>query len=391
MSLQFSMALMETLAEGVILLGKDGQMTDHNRAARPWLKRCLGSAPAIAEAIQKAAQSSVQSAVRVDSIFESSAHTSEFYLCKNGVKGFAIVIAKISPAPPTPYAESGACFSLLSEDLRHTLTQLRLQLEKTAPFNLQEMAQTQLQTLRLSRYLIAMEQLCDLHQGDAFLWGDRVSLQDITRECIDELSTRRDDFSFNQANTGEAGGQDMFFGHAPWLKVAVKGLLECLGESVPEPCRIEIRVWQNGGFVMLTGAPGQPSHPTSILVKPDPDRSLEARATVDIRLVICQRIADLHGGQLKIVALEPSQPDAHLRGIESFMLSLPTNKLPQSRDPAACADCIFARQAELYAEDLAFLVPRPPAGNTISNDELDFLAQVTTHPAPSPQTRDNAK
>lgn len=43
-----------------------------------------------------------------------------------------------------------------------------------------------------------------------------------------------------------------------------------------------------------------------------------------------------------------------------------------------CATCLFPRQAEMYAHDLALLLPHRPAACTVSDEELDFLTQLTS-------------
>lgn len=48
------------------------------------------------------------------------------------------------------------------------------------------------------------------------------------------------------------------------------------------------------------------------------------------------------------------------------------------RRPSECANCLFPQQAVMYAQDLVLLLPHRPAGSTISNEELDYLAQITS-------------
>ena len=355
-SLSLNSALMERLAEGVILLNPQAQVTDYNRAARPWLKACLAGAAALSQLLGKVAAGTVQLPLRVDSVFAPTASTTEFHLCKNEPHNFALLITGHQPpsAALPEVAAQDSFFFLLGEDFRHELSRLREQITLAAPDTAAQLARVQQQSGRLSRLLIAMEQLCELHEKDAFFQGERVNLQTLSEAVIAELPRRRGDFSINQAQSDAPDQQGMLFGDAGWLKIALKGLLEGIADTAPTLCQIEIRVRQSGGFVVLTGhfsqafarAPGPPSRAL-------PQSTLSAGP--DTRIAICQRIVALHGGQLKIVSQPAAQADDPLRGIESFHLSLPTGAPLLGRNLAACTNCLAPRQAEQYARDLAAL------------------------------------
>jgi hypothetical protein len=180
--------MLEKMTEGVIVLNPEGQVTDYNRAAKPWLKACLAGASALAALIGKVRAGQLQVPVAVQGVFQQAAGRADFYLCRNEPSAFAIFITSPTPAtqsPPTAATASpqtglgpDSFFALLGEELRHELTRLRLQLaEAPVPADsANQLARVQQQSLRLSQLLVAMEQLCELHEQDAFFQGDRVHL-----------------------------------------------------------------------------------------------------------------------------------------------------------------------------------------------------------------------
>jgi hypothetical protein len=381
-NLSLNSALLEKLTEGVISLNMKGVVIDYNQAALPWLKHFMTCETELGSLIHEITRGVVQAPVSIASMHPSSPHSEDFHLCKNGADGFAIFITLQVTAPSALTIQEDKFNSLLSKDFRHELSDFRQFLEQTSSRSSADVEQLNKQSLRLSRLLISMESLCELQQADSFLVEERVSLQNIIQEAIAELPLRRSDYSINPELSGDASKQGMVFGHAQWLKVAIKGLLEGIGASAPPHCRIEIRVRQNGGFVVMTGTFSSFFSQRSAVAKtagcPGPALTTDA----DLNLSICRRIVALHGGQLKIVPLDPEQSDVVLRGVESFTLVLPTGAPSLGRGLNDCANCLYPKQAELYAQDLAYLLPRQPAGATISNEELDCLAHISASSFP---------
>jgi hypothetical protein len=364
--------MLEKMTEGVIVLNPDGQVTDYNRAAKPWLKACLAGASALAALIGKARAGQLQLPVAVDGVFQQAAGGADFYLCRNEPSAFAIFITAPPPTARTPAtAAAGSSqadlgpdsfFALLGQDFRHELAALRQRLaEPPVPADsANHLAQVQQQSLRLSQLLVAMEQLCELHEQDAFFQGDRVPMGALVDAAIAALPSRRSDYCVNRDLSDADGKQGMLFGDARWLGIALTALLEEMGASAPVQAQVEIRVRQAGGFVVLTGQcrpflgqSGRPAAPASPAAQ-----ATFTSFSADIRMVICQRIVALHGGQLKSVALDADQADPKRRGMASFVLSLPTGAPLYGRRLAACASCLAPRQAEQYAQDLAALLPQ---------------------------------
>ncbi len=371
--------MLEKMTEGVIVLSPDGQVTDYNRAAKPWLKACLAGAGALAALIGKVRAGQLQVPVAVDGVFQQAAGGADFHLCRNEPSTFAIFITAPAPATRTPSTAAtvspqtglgpDSFFALLGEDFRHELTRLRLQLAQ-APVpadSANQLARVQQQSLRLSQLLVAMEQLCELHEQDAFFQGDRVHIGELIDATIAALPSRRSDFSVNRALSDADGKQGMLFGDARWLGIALTALLEEMGASAPVQAQVEIRVRQAGGFVVMTGqclpSSGRSARPAGA-ASPVAKASFTSHTSLsaDIRMAICQRIVALHGGQLKSVALDADHADPQRRGMASFVLSLPTGAPLYGRRMAACASCLAPRQTEQYAQDLAALLPQLKSG-----------------------------
>ena len=96
----------------------------------------------------------------------------------------------------------------------------------------------------------------------------------------------------------------------------------------------------------------------------------------DIRISVVRSIFELHGGHLDVVEVDSGNLDECMRGIESFTLVLPTSAPYLQRRQDACRTCAVSNQTEAYAKDLASLTINDLVSATLSNEELDFLAQV---------------
>jgi hypothetical protein len=57
----------------------------------------------------------------------------------------------------------------------------------------------------------------------------------------------------------------------------------------------------------------------------------------------------------------------------------PPDQLPTGgHSQGVCARCVYTQQAELYARDLAYLLPRRPVGAGLSDEEHAYLSHITT-------------
>lgn len=381
MNLTLNAALLEKLAEGVIVLGNDGRVTDFNRAAVPWIKPCQERAAEIDALIRQIVVGEVQAPVSIAHLFRASSANADIYLCKSGPKSFAVLIATRQAGPAAIAPPQDKYQSLLGEDFRHELSDLRQLLDQDPAHNGPQTSPLQKKSNRLSRLLVAMEQLCELQRSDIGVYARQESLQTMVQEVIADLPTRRGDYSINTELSSKPDTQGTLYGHVEWLKVAIKGLLLGIGEGAPTDCQVEIRVRQNGGFSVMTGNFSSAFSKKKSAPVPETASDAILSTAADIRLAICQRIVALHGGQLRVVGMEANTADRHPRGIESFTLTLPTGAPPQGHGLVDCAKCLYPQQAELYAQDLAFLLPRQPVGAKVSKEELECISRITTSAA----------
>lgn len=388
MNLELDMRLVEQMVEGVIQLGPDGLVTDFNRAARPWIRSCLAAAPKLQLLIRQVADGSLKAPVAVDLgvLPDSGAGTVSVHLCKREPKGYVLFITPQQAAAPLPALEERDAdfFRLLDQETRHELSHLR---DALASVPRSEPAQggALLQAVdRVSRLLVAFDQLAELHQIDAFNQGARLSLSTLIEDVLREMPRQKCDYRVRSEPGSSPQAMGVLYGDAHWLKCALRSLLEGLGDSAPPHSQIELRVRQNGGYTVLSShffhAAGAGRAPAG--AAPGPSTIL--RLDAGIRTQICRRILELHGGRLSITHTGTAQEAEHGEGIESFDLVLPISAPGQAGSLAACANCPAGKQAEKYAQDLAFLIPNPPAESNVSDEEMELLAQISAS-GPSPQ------
>jgi len=103
----------------------------------------------------------------------------------------------------------------------------------------------------------------------------------------------------------------------------------------------------------------------------------------ELRHAISQITSGARTAPLSIASLFKSvvpRADYYLSqsGVQSYALFIVPTLPVAAHGPADCANCLYPRQAEMYAHDLALLLPQRHAGSTVSSEELDFLAQLTS-------------
>ena len=69
MNLDIDSLLLERMFEGVTFLNRKGQITDFNRALRPWLKCCASVAPQPDQLIKQVATGAISASVNGTEIF----------------------------------------------------------------------------------------------------------------------------------------------------------------------------------------------------------------------------------------------------------------------------------------------------------------------------------
>lgn len=383
MNTNIDIRLMEEMTEGVIFLNRAGHILDFNRAARPWLKPCFSATEKIANLINDSLCSKSTAPVPISFLEQAAGHTQSVnvHLCTNGLSGFVLFItaqrAYTAGLAQATASEKPESFSLVGAEIRHELTHMRDRIATlTASVGLSDLTAVNQSSERLSRLFVVMDQLSRLNQGESLDMEQRLSPQDLINEVLADMTTQSCDFAINQELSNSPQQLGMLYGDSEWLKCGLKGLLESIGDSGPPRGKVELRVRQSGGFLVLTGGFTNTARPRIVSPPCNANVAPIIGTQPDIRISIARRIFELHRGQLKVFEMDSNNPDEHSRGIEAFSLSLPTGVPHQAQRPIACNDCPSARQAEAYARDLAFLLPTTHTNSQVTQDELDFLKNV---------------
>ena len=408
MELSIDMPLLNALQEGVVLLNQAGQVTDFNRAARPWLKACAKAQPLLAEHIQHqikhrapGADPSPVAIVPLEPFepFESlkplellgrasqATLAPGLHLCRHGPQGYALVIAPGQPQTHIAAEPQTHLFDLLGEAIRHEFTHWRSALDHAAPPPQPAPALADLarQSQRLSRLLVVFDQLSPLRNDQSPNQSERLSLMALTQAVLAAMPQRRADYALMVAPGASARQHGMLYGHATLLTAGLRALLESLDQGAPSHSQIELWVRQSGRHVVLnsrfaSGSAVRPRSPAPAALGGEaPGLHLEA----DLRLPLARRIVELHGGQLSTEPLHAAPGKPHRPGIAAFTLLLPTGAAGEPQRRPECIDCPTSRQAEAYARDLASLMTRPDSAADISGEEIAFLMHVITNP-PAP-------
>lgn len=150
-------------------------------------------------------------------------------------------------------------------------------------------------------------------------------------------------FSVNEPPAGIAP----VYGNKRWLDLMLSCLVHELDKGINPEEKIVFTLRQLGNFMLLTNtvetpALRQSSHPVMTLLP-----------EVDLPLGFCRRIAELHGGSLRLEIEEEGARQV----LTGFTLSMPTSVQGKAQI-RQCADCPMTEQIECYAADLAELMDR---------------------------------
>ena len=381
MNLGLDMKLQEDLAEGVIHLSPDGQVTDFNRAAVPWIKYAIVARNPLRQQIEEITRGTLKPPVQIelpDTADQELLHYT-IHLCTAGPKGYALFISsKRTQAEVTAQAANdNDFFRLLGSQTRHELTLLREKLSESRQDGAAVGPSLTEQSDRLSRLLIAFDQLSRLHQADAFQSGERLSLWRLVKQLIDESPRDRCSFFITPKVESKSEAQSVIYGDATWLETSIRTLMTAIAETAPPHSKVEMRLSLSGGYIVLSShfatASGGETRDRPVLLAPG---DLALRLDTDIGRQICHRVVEMHGGQL--VVTESDRAKNGVAGIDSFSASFALSAPSRAGSSAACSVCPMAMQMEKYAKDLAFLLTRQPVLATTSTQELQMLSKLLT-------------
>lgn len=368
MRLNFNLDLLGKLSDGIILLNRQAQIVSSNQAAQPWTKQTRSMLSVLKNLINLEVRGRIELPIKLGQWtckIDQSERTAVSWLIKDGAFEYAIFIA---PDASQTSANGQFCLSqiheigfinLLGEDARTQLGLLRLMLSPSEQLDATGVAA---QCVRVENLLQSVCELAQLLGRDEVFASERLALPDIVRNSMalarTSASVHRPDFVLDAAPT-DIG---VVYGHAQWLGYALRVLFEALKTSAPARCQINIGLRQMGNFVVLTGRVG-PSQttPSSKLQPMQTGQPANAAGfqhrDAKIHMLMCQRIIELHAGQLKLSLLQDSTAhDDAAQALESFTLTLGTGLPTHERSRASCVECPHVLQEQAYATDLAQLM-----------------------------------
>lgn len=377
--LHLSHAAADRLRDGILYLDAHGRVSAFNPAAQAWVRACEAESKTLAGLIDKSRRGGLPLPIRLGLFSQCETcpkGVPEVWLDRDCRQGFVLLVihqpdaegvevqsgavqsdgAILAPAMPGNVLNADF-MSLLGkqtiENIRH-LSRILAEL-KANPGALSD-PENQEKLASASQCLGQVGDLAELYQQDEVFADERFGLAPLLAELIPQLPRRTGPDAIRYVyQEGENIGQ--IYGHRRWLKQAIFSLLGQMGEGCPPGYGVQISLRQLGDFVVVTGrvlvdrdhlTATQKSHIASASLK----RASTPTGTEQgfgLRLPLCQRIVDLHGGTLGVVKIE----DSATPQLESFMLSLATGLPTHDRSRVSCADCRIRKQSMVYALDLA--------------------------------------
>ena len=358
-------AMLEQIAEGVILLDRQANHLHVNPPAQRWVDQTQRVAEALKRLIADEIKDRVALPVRIDPCYASHPQPpAAAWLVKNGRAGYAVwfqlhpnaIRAQTVQLPMAKNQEPGLVALLGQESMEELKAVARLLRDSGA-------APTSALRERMGRagqLLEALTDLAGLMQRDTVFQDERVPVNPLIEGILPKLPRFQRDHSVDHAFHPDKEVSATIYGHSAWLRYALEVLLNGLSGSAPARTRIEVSSRQMGDFIVITGhvngAVRTGAAPTA------PPSAVEAalpRHDARVQMMMCRRIIELHSGQLKLELLDvPPGSTGDVVPIESFTLTLASGVPEHERSRASCAECRYPLQAQAYANDIAILLSR---------------------------------
>jgi signal transduction histidine kinase len=363
--LNFTMPMLEKMNEGVIVLDRQAKILTSNRAAEPWLASAKALEPALKRLIDEEVQGRTTMPVRIDLAAHqktNSVPTADVWVSKNGRRDYAIFIspprriAVLAAPEVSPQLSEKRYVSLFGDEVRQQLALLQSMLQPSQeglPHDGQAIAK---QAVRVDQLLKDISDLTLLMHRDLVFAEERVSPAALLTELVPAVQHEQQATGCNVTFTAATGQQGVVYGSASWLRYALRVLVEGLIQGAAKYSRIALDTRQLGNFIVITGrVTGVDLHPFAKLYTSAPAAEPAVPPSDGaMRLLICQRIVDLHGGQLKLQRIpSPDEEAATVPSVESFTLTLATGLPMHERTRVSCSDCRYTLQAQSYAADMA--------------------------------------
>lgn len=364
-------AMLEQIAEGVILLDRQANPLQANPPAQRWVQQTQRVAEALKRLIADEIKGRVALPVRIDPCYASlPAAPSASWLIKNGRSGYAIWFQQRAErrsehvvAPPASKNPEPGLVALMG---REAMTELRQVAQQMREPGAQKLPAWQDRLARAGQLLEALTDLAGLMQRDLVFQDERVEINPLIAGILPELRRFQRDHSVQYEFYPDEERSGTVYGHSAWLRYAIEVLLDGLSNTAPARSWIEVSSRQMGDFIVITGgvnsahqasaAKGQGqlgAAPAGPVPKPVP------RHDARVQLMMCRRIIELHSGQLKLELQDvPPGSTGDVVPVESFTLTLASGVPDHERSRASCADCRYTLQAQAYANDIAILMSR---------------------------------
>ena len=371
---------LEKLSDGVILLDCHGQISDFNRAAKPWLASTALAAKAIADMVELAIGAKIEVPVSVHLFPQSDPLTRacEVTLCRNGSNGFLLLFTPIRGTGTlgTTDWHANSVSDLISDEIRHELNDLVRELEAVQDgISEADLLRVGRHSQHLRSMFASMDELARIAQSGSMFPGERLSVLELLKEAIGLIPHRHCAYGINAPAAESADKIGYIYGNSRWMVSAFLGLLECMEEGAPSSSRIVLRVGQSGGYVSITaGSAVALEQGHAFRAPPEVPLGRAVRLQNSIRVPLARRIVELHGGLLTVHGIEQSDLDTTV-SIESFIVQLPTGS-PANERNKECETCAVNQQATVFALDLAALMPSQKSEAAISDDERSALMHI---------------
>jgi len=380
MHLIFDFDTIEAMSDGVVLLGRDGQITDFNQAAKHWLPLCSKSADKIKAILTKTLRNKSKTPLLLDLFSEDQSANAlyEVRLCNEGNNGFALLFTKkrFSVIAVSEVWKKNNFMQLMGDAMRHDLTEIIHEFDEV--LNAQTsvaMASVKSHAQHLQSMFAAVEQLSRLADVTSMYPGDRVEVRKLLRSSIAAMQPSRCDYYKDVGSDMSAKEIGFLYGNESWLRCAITALLKGLEAGVPYRSQVNLTARQHGGFVTISAKSSSASLKRGVGTfhsQTSNDSNLHLVASTQVPLA--RRIIELHGGMLHVTELDPENSDKSF-AIESFILQLPSGS-PVSQRSASCQSCIVIQQNVAYAYDLAALTPCTPSEAHVSDEERALLTSI---------------
>jgi signal transduction histidine kinase len=357
--------LFERLDDGLVWVSADGEIKYANSHAT----RMTGLKPGarLKEGrISKATQAIASGAVRqsMDMAYEASADDRLPLIHAHLTAGLAAGEAWMYLAPPAPYGDALALNNLMTvirSDLAAPLAQLAKQLDGALTRQDAEALRTATLTAKsLSETLHRLVDLADLWQSDSLLANDRIELRPLMQRCWQASEgmavARRLTVRF--VTQIDETTMPVVYGSEFWLNRVLTESLGAALRAAPVGGTLDIDLRQMGPHALVvfrnSGMWPARAHGAVTLTQPQaagpkglpvPKTPASLPAADLVGLHLCQRIIELHGGQMR----EETED-----GMRDFLIELPTGA-PHGDVPNALLD---AAQVQRYAADLSTLMAR---------------------------------